>query len=143
VEVEFQATDAGRSISLATAESEQDRIASISTPYLAAPDAAPTPCDSVCARYSAWVGESLQRMATIRAGATRKQLLQVFTPQGGIVQYSRQTFVSWDCQYFKVDVAFETIGGDGARSVRGSLGESDADRVARISRPYLGWLIVD
>lgn len=75
---------------------------------------------------------------------TRKAVLGVLTPQGGIVQYARQTFVSWDCQYFKIDVEFESFGRrDTDRDGRSLIVESDHDRVIGVSRPYLGWLIVD
>jgi hypothetical protein len=41
---------------------------------------------------------------------TRKDLLVVFTTEGGLSTGLRRTYVSRDCPYFKVDVEFEAVG---------------------------------
>jgi hypothetical protein len=71
-----------------------------------------------------WVGSELKRMETIHVGMTRSQLLEIFTPVGGIQDDTRATFNSRACLYFKVDVVF--------KHVRGK-----EDTIASISRPYL------
>src|SRR5262245_26101560 len=58
----------------------------------------------------AWVGEALKRMQTIRVGMTRRELLVVFTTEGGLSTPLRRRFVSRDCPYFKVDVQFDAVG---------------------------------
>src|SRR5580704_12131289 len=62
------------------------------------------------AAHVAWVSEVLERMQTMKPGMTRKTLLTVFTPQGGLFSGLRRTFVSRDCPYFKVDVEFQAVG---------------------------------
>jgi hypothetical protein len=60
--------------------------------------------------HMAWVEQVLRRMQAIKPGMTREQLLTVFTTEGGLSSGLRRTFVSRDCPYFKVDVAFQAIG---------------------------------
>ena len=91
--------------------------------------------------HIAWAGDALKRMETIKPGMTRKELLVVFTTEGGISSALHRTFVSRDCPYFKVDVEFEAVvrpQGQGGRLVEGSQ-----DRIAKISRPYLQFSIFD
>jgi hypothetical protein len=94
--------------------------------------------------HVAWVAEALKRMETIKPGMTRKELLGVFTVEGGLYTPLHRTFVSRDCPYFKVDVEFEAVG----RPSRGADGretmvEGERDRIVTISRPYLQFSIVD
>ena len=94
--------------------------------------------------HVAWVGEALKRMQTIKPGMTRKELLTVFTTEGGLSTPLRRTFVSRDCPYFKVDVEFEAVGRPGRNSEgRVTLVEGDMDRIVTISRPYLQISILD
>jgi hypothetical protein len=60
-----------------------------------------------------WVGQTLQKMQTIKPGMTRKELLEVFETEGGLSTGLQRTFVSQDCPYFKVDVVFEADGREG------------------------------
>ena len=94
--------------------------------------------------HVAWVAESLERMQTIEPGMNRKQLLRVFTTEGGISTAMRRTFVSRDCPYFKVNVTFRRA----AESSGGSehpdwLKEMDDDVITTISGPYLQFSIMD
>ena len=94
--------------------------------------------------HLAWVAEALERMETIEPGMTRKELLLVFTVEGGLSTPLHRTFVSRDCPFFKVDVEFEAVG----RPSRGADGrvtmvEGDSDRIVTISRPYLQFSILD
>ena len=66
----------------------------------------------------AWVAQALQKMETIQPGMTRKQLLKVFTEEGGLSTRLRRTYVSQECPYFKLDVEFETVGD---RTVTGTV----------------------
>ena len=86
----------------------------------------------------------MTRMETVKVGMTRADLLKVFTSDGGLFTGLRRTFVSRDCQYFKVDVEFEAVGRPGRDSEgRVTLLEGPADRIATISRPYLARLVID
>ena len=49
-------------------------------------------------------------METIKLGDTRKSLLRIFTPEGGLSTGLQRTYVSQDRPLFKVDVKFHAIG---------------------------------
>jgi hypothetical protein len=92
----------------------------------------------------AWVGRSLIKMEEIKPGMTRKDLLKVFTTQGGLSTGLQRTFASRDCPYFQVDVEFRAVGRpnrdpDG----RVTLIEDDRDVIISISRPYLDFFHTD
>jgi hypothetical protein len=87
-----------------------------------------------------WVGRALQRMESVKPGMTRKNLLEVFTTEGGFSTGLRRTYGSRDCPFFKVDVEFEAVGrpskdADGHVTVI----QDDRDIIIKISRPYLAW----
>ena len=91
-----------------------------------------------------WVESALRRMQTIKPGMTRKELLDVFTTEGGISTPLHRTFVSKDCPYFKVDVEFEAVGRPGRdQSGRLLMVEGQQDRIVKISRPFLENSVVD
>jgi len=94
--------------------------------------------------HTAWVGESLKRMQTIKPGMTRTDLLKVFATEGGLSTGLQRTFVSQDCPYFKVDVEFEAVGRP-SRDANGrvTLVEGNHDIIVKISRPYLQFSIMD
>ena len=76
-------------------------------------------------------------MLTIKAGMTRKQLMEVFTKRGGINPVKENQFVSRDCGYFKVDVKFrrtEETEIDDDQSAW--LDERDDDVITSISVPF-------
>ena len=94
--------------------------------------------------HVAWVGQVLQRIETIKPGMTRRQLLTVFTTEGGFSSPLKRTFVARECPYFKVDVEFKAVG----RPDRGSDGrmttvEDSRDMIVRISKPYLQGSVID
>jgi hypothetical protein len=92
----------------------------------------------------AWVAEALKRMQTIRPGMTRTDLLKVFTVEGGVSTGLHRTYVSCDCPYFKVDVAFKAVGRpDRDADGRVTVVEGNQDIIVKISRPYLQFSIVD
>ena|SRR5579863_9187545 len=94
--------------------------------------------------HVAWVGESLKRMLTVKPGMTREQLMLVYTTEGGISFALQRTFVSRDCPFFKVDVTFRRTPGVDANASRDQFSqELDDDVIARISRPYLQFSIMD
>ena len=84
------------------------------------------------------------KMETIKPGMTRQDLLEVFAKEGGLSTGLQRTFASQDCPYFKVDVTFNAIArpnrdADG----RVTLVEDNRDIIAKISRPYLQFGVLD
>lgn len=91
-----------------------------------------------------WVAEVLKRMQTIKPGMTRNALLSVFTTEGGLSTGLRQTFVSRDCPYFKVDVEFQAVGRSNRdEDGRETLVTCSGDVILKISTPYLQFSIAD
>jgi hypothetical protein len=94
--------------------------------------------------HVAWVEAVMERMATIKVGMTRADLLKVFTTEGGLSTGLSRTYVSRDCPYFKVDVEFEAVGRpDRNADGRVTLVEDPADRIVKVSRPYLQRVVMD
>jgi hypothetical protein len=86
----------------------------------------------------------LREMSTINVGMTRRELGVLFTTEGGLSTGLRRTYVYRQCPYIKVDVEFEPVGRP-ARDPDGrvTLREADEDIIARMSRPYLAWSVLD
>jgi len=84
--------------------------------------------------HAAWLTQVLGKMSTIKPGMTRWDLLQVFRTQGGRQTFRmegtpsvlRETFVSQDCPYFKIEVEFQSTFGGG-----------DRDVIVKVSKPYV------
>jgi hypothetical protein len=91
--------------------------------------------------HNVWVTQALEQMQTIKPGMTRKDLLEVFTTEGGLSTGLRRTFVSRECLYFKVDVEFESVDRD--EEGRVTLVEDSRDIIVNVSRPYLQFAIAD
>jgi hypothetical protein len=79
----------------------------------------------------------MRRMATVKPGMTRAELLEVFTAEGGLSTRVGQTFVSRDCPYFKVDVTFQPVGG------LDRLPADPQDTIVSVTRPYLQLTTLD
>jgi hypothetical protein len=94
--------------------------------------------------HRAWVAQTLQKMQSIQPGKTRKDLLEVFTTEGGLSTGLRRTYVSQECPYFKIDVEFEAVG-RASRDHEGrvTLDEDSRDIIVKVSRPYLQFSIMD
>jgi len=85
--------------------------------------------------HSEWISEFLRRSKSIKAGATRGELLKVFTTEGGISARTWRTYVYKQCPYIKVDVEFKAEDDD--------KHENAYDIITKISKPYLEWSIMD
>jgi hypothetical protein len=83
-----------------------------------------------------WVSHTLEKMEIIKPGMTRWDLLKVFRTEGGISTGLRQTFVSQDCPYFKVDVEFKSGAGPDKPGVV-ILPQDNRDIIVKVSKPYL------
>lgn len=88
--------------------------------------------------HSEWVAQSLRAIETIKVGMTRKDLLTVFTVEGGLSSRTSRTFVFRECPYIKVDVTFEAVG-----APQDKLKEHMEDKIIRISKPYLARSVID
>jgi hypothetical protein len=100
--------------------------------------------ESCTQQHSEWVAQALQRMLTVKPGMTRKDLLDVFTTEGGLSTGLQRTYGSRDCPFFKVDVVFEAVGRPSRDSEgRVTLVQDDRDIIVKISRPYLAWPTAD
>jgi hypothetical protein len=82
-----------------------------------------------------WVANALKDMEAIKVGMTRRELLRVFTTEGGISTPSKRRYVYRSCPLFKVDVEFQV----GA----GRAEQSPDDLITGISKPYLERMILD
>lgn len=88
--------------------------------------------------HTKWIDSVMRSILTIKPGATRKDLLEVFTEEGGISSRTRRTYVYKQCPYIKVDVVFAPVGNEDK-----SLTEMPEDKVTTISRPYLEYSVTD
>ncbi len=84
------------------------------------------------------VSAVLTECKKIAPGATRAELLKIFTSEGGISTAKHRTFVHRRCPYIKVDVDFTLS--DPKQSL---VDERATDTVKKVSRPYLEWSIID
>jgi len=95
----------------------------------------PEPCGQ---NHEAWLKQVSEKMEAIKPGMTRWDLLKVLrtegTPRprfrigGGPPQVLRESFVSQDCPYLKIDVEFESVAG---------LDVPNQDVIVKVSKPYL------
>jgi hypothetical protein len=95
----------------------------------------PEPCAQ---NHEAWLKQVSEKMEAIKPGMTRWDLLKVlrtegtprprFTVGGGPPQVLRESFVSQDCPYLKLDVEFHEFE---------SGAVSNQDVIVKISKPYL------
>jgi hypothetical protein len=86
--------------------------------------------------HTEWISECIKRIQSIKPGATRAELLKVFTTEGGLSTRSQRTYVYGDCPYIKVDVKFKAVDND-------KFEEKPDDIITEISKPYLQWSIMD
>ena len=88
--------------------------------------------------HAEWLAKALGEMATIKAGMTREDLLEVFQEEGGLSTRTQRRYVYRGCLYIKVDVTFEPVGVPADK-----LAESPKDKIVTISKPFLEWPIID
>jgi hypothetical protein len=88
--------------------------------------------------HTEWVDSVMRSIQTIKPGATRKDLLRLFTEGGGVSTRNHRTFVYKQCPYIKVDVEFAPVGNED-----NGFTELPDDQISTISRPYLEYFIGD
>jgi hypothetical protein len=102
--------------------------------------ASPQPCAQ---DHAVWLTHLTEKMETIKPGMTRWDVLKIFRTDGGppnrkdvgLPTLLRQTFVSQDSPYLKIDVEFEPF-----TRLNGSLGFLPADNrdvIVKVSKPYV------
>ena len=103
-----------------------------SASFRPAQSANPEPCAQ---NHEAWLKQVSEKMETIKPGMTRWDLLKVLRTEGaprrtfkiggGPPQVLRESFVSQDCPYLRIDVEFEPVA------------VPNQDVIVRVSKPYL------
>jgi hypothetical protein len=81
-----------------------------------------------------WIAKVLRQIGKIKPGMRRKDLLTVFTTEGGLSTRFQRTYVHVECPYIKVNVRFRAISNE-----RNALQEDPDDLIESISQPYLDW----
>jgi hypothetical protein len=94
--------------------------------------------DNYSEERTKWIAKVLRQIATIRPGMTRRDLLKVFTTEGGLSTRFWQTYAYSECPYIKVNVRFKAVNNDGD-----NLQEEPDDIIESISQPYLAWSVAD
>jgi len=85
-----------------------------------------------------WIAKVLRQIDKIKPGMRRRDLLKVFTTEGGVSNRFQRTYVDVECPYIKVNVKFK-----GSSNERNALTEDPNDIIESISQPYLAWSVVD
>jgi hypothetical protein len=85
-----------------------------------------------------WISKVLRQIGKIRPGVRRKDLLKVFTTEGGISTRLQRTYVHTECPYIKVNVRFRAVNNE-----NDGLNEDLDDIIESISQPYLAWSVAD
>ncbi len=88
--------------------------------------------------HSLWVSKCLDDMRTVKVGSTRGNLLKVFEQCGGISQRGGAEYFYRGCQYFLVDVRFESVENPQDKGT-----EYPTDKITEISAPFLGYPPMD
>ena len=86
--------------------------------------------------HTQWVSSVLKETQTIKVGMSRKDVLKVYTTEGGISTRSWRRYVYRQCPYIKIDVQFQPIQGNSSQ-------ELPDDKLISISKPYLEYSIAD
>jgi hypothetical protein len=85
-----------------------------------------------------WIAKVLRQISKIKPGMRRKDLLSVFTTEGGLSTRLQRTYVHVECPYIKVNVRFTAVNNE-----RNTLQEDPDDLIESISQPYLNWGVSD
>ena len=84
-----------------------------------------------------WIAKVLRQIGKTKPGMRRKDLLTVFTTEGGLSTRFQRTYVHRECPYIKVNVRFRAI-----TNVQAPQEDPD-DVIESISQPYLDWFHAD
>ena len=95
------------------------------------------PASQIDQEHTQWIDSVMRSILTIKPGARRKDLLKIFTVEGGISWRKQRKYVYKGCPYIKVDVEFAPVGNKDQPT------EMPGDKIVSISRPYLEYSIRD
>ncbi len=84
-----------------------------------------------------WIAANLPELESIKVGMTRRDLLKIFTEEGGISTRTWRQYVYRRCAYVKVSVEFAPVGDPSIHE------ENPDDRITKISQPFLQLSIMD
>jgi len=87
---------------------------------------------------TSWIAKVLRQIEKIEPGMRRKDLVGIFTTEGGLSNRFQRTYVYVDCPYIKVTVRFKA-----ASDEANALKEDPDDTIESVSQPFLGGSIVD
>jgi hypothetical protein len=85
-----------------------------------------------------WIAKVMRQIGKIKPGMRRRDLLRVFTTEGGPSNRFQRTYVHVECPYIKVNVRFKATS-----SERSVFTEDPNDLIESISQPYLAWSAMD
>jgi hypothetical protein len=94
--------------------------------------------DDYARERTKWVAKVLRQITKIEPGMTRRDLLKVFTTEGGLSTRFQHTYVYSECPYIKVNVRFKASHNEG-----NGLEDEPDDIIESISQPYLAWSVMD
>jgi hypothetical protein len=102
------------------------------------------PVQNVNAQFTKEIEAALIEIQMIKLGQTRKELLKVFTTEGGLSGRTWNHYVYRKCLYIKVDIRFEKV--DSAKNglaIPDDIYPYPDDKIISISKPYLEFSIID
>ncbi len=79
-----------------------------------------------------WIAKVLRQIEKIEPGMRRKDLVGIFTTEGGLSNRFQRTYVHVDCPYIKVNVRFKA-----ASDEANALKEDPDDTIESVSQPFL------
>ena len=91
--------------------------------------------------HAAWIDHVMHSIAAIHPGMTRKDLLRIFAEEGGLSTRSQRTYVYKHCPYIKVQVEFSPA--DDLSGNHDPTAENPAEKIVKISKPFLEYSIMD
>jgi hypothetical protein len=80
----------------------------------------------------------LRQIGKFKPGMRRKDLLKVFTTEGGLSTQTQRTYVYIECPYIKLTVHFKASSNESAE-----IPDDPDDIIESISQPYLQWGVYD
>jgi len=94
--------------------------------------------DDYASERTKWVAKVLRQIKKIEPGMRRRDLLKVFTSEGGFSTRFQHAYVHSECPYIKVNVRFKAANSEG-----NGVEEEPDDIIESISQPYLAWSVAD
>jgi hypothetical protein len=88
--------------------------------------------------HTQWVSNVLGWTGNIKPGMTRKDLLRVFTEEGGLSWRTQRTYVLKGCPYVHIKVKFSPVADE-----RDHLTAMPGDKIVEISKPFLDYAYMD